>query len=142
MGVRNEAWQMFSEPNKVHQVTPGPVLRQQCGRTKPNLATREEAEAAEPVLSSLWPPGREWSHHHPPTEPSGHYPIISILQKGRAIHLTRMGQVLWISSLTLLITDSPFSLLWGEGDIQLGLERWDNLKCQRKPLIGPGEADI
>lgn len=42
VGVRNEAWEMFPEPNKVHQVTLGPVLRQQWGSTRPNLATEKK----------------------------------------------------------------------------------------------------
>lgn len=48
---------MFSEPNKVHQVTLGPVLRQQCGRTKPNLATEKKL--------------RQQSLFCPPSSPQG-----------------------------------------------------------------------
>lgn len=57
VGVRNESSQMFPEPNKVHQVTLDPVLRQQWGEEEAKSDHQEEAEAAEPVLSSLLPGG-------------------------------------------------------------------------------------
>lgn len=47
-----------------------------------------------------------------------------------------MGQVLGISSLALLITDSAFSLLRVRGGIQLGQETWEELKCQRSLFQG------
>lgn len=52
MGVANESSQMFPEPNKVHQVTLDPVLRQQWGRRKPNLATEKKLRQQ----SLFWPP--------------------------------------------------------------------------------------
>lgn len=67
---------MLSEPNTVHQVILRPELRQQWGR-----GHREAAEAAGPALSSLLPPGRAWSHQHPPTEPSRHSPLSPFTEK-------------------------------------------------------------
>lgn len=94
---------------------------------------REAAEAAEPVPSSLLPQGG-----------NGHTHLQSLLGRAHYLHFTEressphtgMGQVLGISSLARLITGSAFSLLRVRGDIQLGLETWEELKCQRSLFQG------
>lgn len=48
---------MCSEPNKVHQVILGPVLRQQWGRRKPNLATEKKLRQQSLFCPPSWPQG-------------------------------------------------------------------------------------
>lgn len=63
------------------------------GRRKASLVTEKQLRQQ----SLFWPlvlPVREWTHYHPPTRAFWAESIISILQKGKAIHITEMGQVL------------------------------------------------